>query len=231
MNIAKSIACLSWSDATYSLVEFLEKFGVPNLVCIKEGHYGINDACTFENDQVLMLHALRRKYNVMGEDVIGRPIAIPLQCKNKLLRCPLSIYCKCDTIYVSQIACVYPDIKYFRVLENHWDNGIKYLQPDSILEIETIDSRNSTVKFKDINKALPFECNILFEPLLDSCEYTLESVVGLSGVPAKVKIECSYSTLNYQQISRMKFERMNLLTICEVVKPHILSRFTLAKRT
>ena len=188
MNITKSIGCLTWSDATYSLNEFIEKFGVPNLVCIKEDHNSINDACTFKNYQVLLLHALHRKHNVMGEDASGRPIAISLQCKNKLLRCPLSIYCKYDTILVSQIPSVYPDIKYFRILENHCDDGLKYLQPDSILEIETIDSRNSAVKFKDIDQPLAFECNVVFEPLLDYCEYTLKRVVSLSGLPAKVII-------------------------------------------
>ena len=186
MNAAESIESLTWSDATYSFSEFLDKFGVPNLVCVNEGHYGINEACTFENDQILMLHALRRKINVTGEDASGKPIAIPLQCENKLLRCPLPIQWRHDTINVSQIPWVYPDIKYFRVLENHWDQGLYYLEPESILEVENIDSINSTVKFKDIDRLLPLNCSVVFEPLLDYCEYTLKRVVSLSGLPVKV---------------------------------------------
>ncbi len=188
MDAAKSIESLTWSDATYTLNEFLDKFGVPNLVRIQEGHYGINEASTFENDQVLMIHAVRTKHNVMGGDANGRPIAIPLRCEKELLRCPLSIYCRHETISVSQMSNVYPDIKYFRVLENHWDTGIKYLQPGSILEIEKIDSSNSVVKFKDIDQPLPLNCTVVFEPLLDYCEHTLKSVVSLSGLPAKVII-------------------------------------------
>ncbi len=188
MDAAKSIESLTWSDVTCTLNEFLDKFGVPNLVCVQEGYYGINETCTIQNDQVLMLHALRTKVDVMGEEANGRPIAIPLRCENKLLRCPLSIYCRHETISVSQMSNVYPDIKYFRVLENHWDTKIYYLEPESILEIEKIDSSNSAVKFKDIDQPLPLNCTVVFEPLLDYCEHTLKSVVSLSGLPAKVII-------------------------------------------
>ena len=194
MNTAESIKSLIWSDSTYSLSEFLDKFGVPNLVCVNEGHYGINEACTFENDQILMLHALRRKINVTGEDADGKPIAIPLQSENKLLRCPLPIQWRHDTINVSQIPWVYPDIKYFRVLENHWDRGLYYLEPESILEVENVDSINSTVKFKDIDEPLSLNCSVVFEPLLDYCEYTLKRVVSLSGLPAKVRFLRSLSS-------------------------------------
>ena len=187
MSAAKSIKSLIWSDATYSFSEFLDKFGVPNLVRVSEGHYGVNEACTFENDQILMLHALRRKINVTGEDTDGKPIAIPLQCENRLLRCPLPIQWRHDTINVSQIPWVYPDIKYFRVLENNWDQGLYYLEPESILEVENVDSINSTVKFKDIDQPLPSNCRVVFEPLLDYSEYTLKHVVSLSGLPAKVR--------------------------------------------
>jgi hypothetical protein len=191
MEAAKFIKSLTWSDASYALNEFLDKFGVPNLVCCSQegGHYGMNDACTFDNNQVLMLHALRTKHNLMAEDSDGRPISIPLKCENNLLLCPLSTYCKYDPIYVSQMSHVYPDIKYFRVLENHWNERMKYLKPESILEIEHIDSRNFTVKFRDIDQPLPFNCRVVFEPLLDYCEYTLKSAVSFSGLPAKVNNE------------------------------------------
>jgi hypothetical protein len=186
MDTAKSIESLTWSDATYLLSEFLEKFGVPNLVCVNEGHYGTNEACTFQSNQVLMLHTTRRKQNVVAEDAYGQPISIPLQCENKLLRCPSSICWRYDTINVSQMPCVYPEIRYFRVLENHWDEGLYYLEPESILEVEKIDSKNSTVKFKDIDQPLPSKCSVVFEPLLDYREYTLKHVVSLFGLPAKV---------------------------------------------
>ena len=188
MDAAKSIESLTWGDATYTLNEFLDKFGVPNLVRIQEGHCGVNEASTFENDQVLMVHALRTKHNLIGEDFNGRPIAIPLSCENKILRCPSSIYCSHETIYVSEMSVVYPDFKYFRVLENQWDTEIKYLKPGSIVKIEKIDSSNSAVKFKDIDQPLPLNCTVVFEPLLDHCEHTLKSVVSLSGLPAKVII-------------------------------------------
>ncbi|CAB3977204.1 SH3 and multiple ankyrin repeat domains 2-like [Paramuricea clavata] len=164
MEATKFIKSLTWSDASYALNEFLDTFGVPNLVCCSQegGHYGMNDTCTFDNNQVLMLHALRTKHNLMAEDSDGRPISIPLKCENNLLRCPLSIYCKYDPIYVSQMSHVYPDIKYFRVLENHWSERMKYLKPESILEIEHIDSSNSAVKFRDIDQPLPLNCRVKY---------------------------------------------------------------------
>ena len=186
MATAKSIESLVWSDTSYTLREFLENFSLPNLVRVREGYYGANEACTFDDDQILLFHALRYRQNLIGEDSAGRPIAIPLHCTNKFLVCPLSTYCRFDPIHVSQISYVYPEIKYFRVLENNWNEAINYLKPESILEVESIDPESYAVKFVNIEQALPTSCRVVFEPLLDFCEYTLKEVVGLFGLPSKV---------------------------------------------
>ena len=187
MATGKSIESLTWSKTSYTLRTFLENFDLPNLVRINEGHYGINEACTFDDDQVIMFHGLRYRKNLMGEDSAGRPVAIPLECENKFLVCPLPTYCKYDRIYVSQMSYVYPEIKYFRVLENNWNKVTKHMKPDSILEIESINPETSAVKFVNIEQPLPSSClEIVFEPLLDICEYTLKDVVSKFGLPAKV---------------------------------------------
>ena len=105
MATRKSIEFLTWSETSYTLRTFLENFDLPNLVRISEGHYGINEACTFEDDQVIMFHGLRYRKNLIGEDSAGRPIAIPLEGENKFLVCPLpdtadmtvSLFPKCPT--------------------------------------------------------------------------------------------------------------------------------------
>ena len=186
MASGKSIESLTWSETSYTLRTFLENFGLPNLVRIQEGHYGINEACTFDDDQVIMFHALRYRKNLIGEDSAGRPIAIPLECENKFLVCPLLTYCRYDTIYVSQMSYVYPEIKYFRVLENIWNEVTKYLKPETILEIESINPETSAVKFVNIDQPLLSNCRVVFEPLLDFREYTLKDVVSVFGLPAKV---------------------------------------------
>ena len=186
MDISTTIDLLTWNENSYSLSEFVETFGVPNIVRIVEGHYGFNDVTTFEDEQIVMLHATRRKQNLMGEDNAGRPLAIPLACESKALLCPLSIYCRHDPISVSQISHECPNIKYFRVLENCLDQEIKFLKPESILEMEYVDS--SAVKFKDIDQTLPMNSRVLFEPLLDYREHTLNEIVSVSGLPAKVRL-------------------------------------------
>ena len=185
MTMAKSIESLIWSDTSYTLREFLENFGLPNLVRIRHGYYGVNEACTIDYDQIIMFHTLRQ--NLISEDSAGRPIAIPLKCTNKFLVCPLSTHCRYDPIYVSQMSYVYPEIKYFRVLENDWNEAIEYLKPGSILKIESIDPESYAVKFVNIEQTLPTSCRVVFEPLLDFCEYTLEEIVRLFGLPAKVR--------------------------------------------
>ena len=187
MATGKSIESLTWSKTPYTLGTFLENFDLPNLVRINGSHYGINEACTFHDDQVIMFHGLRYRKNLIGEDPAGRPIAIPLECENKFLVCPLPTYCRYDRIYVSEMSYVYPQVKYFRVLENHLNKVTKYLKPDSILEIESINPETSAVKFENIEQPLPSNClQIVFEPLLDFCEYTLKDVVSKFGLPAKV---------------------------------------------
>ena len=187
MTMAKSIESLIWSDTSYPLREFLENFGLPNLVRIRHGYYGVNEACTIDYDQIVMFHTLRYRQNLIGEDSAGRPIAIPLKCTNKFLVCPLSTHCRYDPIYVSQMSYVYPEIKYFRVLENDWNEAIEYLKPGSILKIESIDPESYAVKFVNVEQTLPTSYRVVFEPLLYFCEYTLKEIVRLFGLPAKVR--------------------------------------------
>ena len=184
MDMSTAIDSLSWSENSYPLNEFVEAFGVPNIVRIIEGHYGFNDVLTFEDGQIVMLHVTRQKQDLKAEDSAGRPLAIPLACESKALLCPLSIYCRRDPISISQISHECPNIKYFRVLENCLDPEMKFLKPESILEVEYVDS--SAVKFKDIEQTLPMNSRVLFEPLLDYREHTLNEIVSQSGLPAKV---------------------------------------------
>ncbi|XP_028412262.1 uncharacterized protein LOC114535079 [Dendronephthya gigantea] len=183
-----SIDSLTWSDKPCPLSEVLERNMVPNLVRVEEGYCGINEACSFENDQVLMLHRLRTRQNFIAEDSVGRSIAIPVDCKTELLVCPLSIYCTYDPILVAEISNVYSDVKYFRVIENEQEKGIeKYFELGSVFEVDYVDTVNFHVKFKDVKMPLPFSCGIVFEALLDYREYTLKEAVKEFGLPIKVR--------------------------------------------
>ena len=186
MATEKPSESLTWSEASYTLIEFLEMFGVPNMVSFQDG---LLDAFALKDGEIFMLHELRFKQNVIGEDSTGRLIAIPLRCENKLLVCPLPEHYSFNTIYVSEMPHVYPDIKYFRVLGNDLEEEIDCLKPGSILKIERIDSRNSTVKFVNVDRPLPSNSRVAFEPLLNFCEYTLNDVINLFGLPAKVILE------------------------------------------
>ena len=184
----KSIASFKWSKKQHLLSEFLEKYGVPNLVRVKEGHYGMNDACTIKNDQLLMLHALLPKYSYTAEDFLGRTLAIPIECQSKLLVCPMSS--TCDAIFVSEMANVFPMAKYFRVVENKKTEDKEIsdsFKPESILEVDYIKAESSVVKFKDVEQPVPFSCRIVFEALLDYREYTLKDAVREFGMPIKVQ--------------------------------------------
>lgn len=200
MKPVKSIDSFEWSQKRHPLSEFVEKYKVPNLVRVQEGHYNMNDACCFENDQLLMLHALRTNKNFLAKNSVGRPIVIPEGCKSELLVCPLTTHYGNDPIFVSEMSNVYPDVKYFRVLENNRakDKEVKgFFEPETILEVAYIDSMNSRVKFKDVQQPLPFSCRIVFEALLDYREYTLKEAARLFRLPIKVHVilDCGYSKL------------------------------------
>ncbi|XP_028412278.1 uncharacterized protein LOC114535095 [Dendronephthya gigantea] len=189
MEVSKSIASLKWSKKHHPLSEVLHKLKLPSLVRVQEGYYGLNDACSFEVGQHLVLHTMRSKQNYMAEDSAGRPVSIPVECGNKLLVCPLSIHCGYDPIHVSEMFYVFPDVKYFRVLENNCseDIGLKaHFLPKSVLEVERIDVANSVVIFRDVHEPVPFSCGIIFEALMDYREYTLRDAVRAFGLPIKV---------------------------------------------
>lgn len=189
MYSRKSIASLSWHDTPCPLSEVLNKYKVPNLVRVEEGHVGENDAGSLEVNQILMLHKMRKKQRFIGEDSDGRRIAIPEECETKLLVRPWATYCKYEPIYVIEMSKFYPDIKYFRIVENTQNKGIeRYFKEGSTAQIEYINEQNLVVKFKDVKEPLPFSCRITFEALLDHREYTLKSAVRKFGMPIKVPV-------------------------------------------
>ena len=183
MATTKSNKFLTWNETSYTLNEFLENFGVPNVVSIREPS---SNGFALKDGEVFMFHALRRKQNVTGEDSSGRPIAIPLGCKEKLLLCPLPAQYRFNTMYISEVLRVYPDIKYFRVLGNDFEEESASLKPGSILKIERIDRRDSSVKFVNVDLPLLSNSRVVFEPLLNFREYTLKEAIDLFGLPAKV---------------------------------------------
>ena len=198
METAIPIDSLTWTDIPCPLSEVLVRNRIPSLVRVQEGYCGIDDTCTFENDQHLFLHTLRTRQNFIAEDSVGKRIAIPVECETELLVCPSSIYCTYDPIRVCEISNVYPDVKYFRVIQNIEKKRVeKYFELGSIFEVEYVDSTNSHVKFKCVKRPLPFSCGIVFEALLDYREYTLKEAVKEFGLPIKVsiRINCGYSEL------------------------------------
>ncbi|XP_028412261.1 uncharacterized protein LOC114535078 [Dendronephthya gigantea] len=189
MGAAKSRAALTWDDKAYPLCEVFEKYGFPNFVCLKEGYYGTSDSTSFEAGQVLMLHELCQKQSFVGEDSLSRPIAIPVECVNNVLVCPSSKSFNRDAIFVGVISKLYPQIEYFRVLENDCveDKVKRCYKLHSIVKVEDIDFVNSLVKFKDVRLPLPFSSRIIFEPLVDCRKYTLKDAVEAFDLPIKVR--------------------------------------------
>ncbi|XP_028412248.1 uncharacterized protein LOC114535065 [Dendronephthya gigantea] len=224
----KPIASLKWSNKQQPFSEVLEKYEVPNLVRVHEGHYSMNDACCFESDQLLMLHATRTKKSFLAKNSVGRRIAIPERCKSKLLVCPLSTYYGSDPIFASEMSNIYPDVKYFRVLENTSivDKEVKrFFEPESILEVAFIDSVNSQVKFKDVEQPLSFSCRIVFEALLDYREYTLQKAARVFRLPIKVRFlpqsdEGQSADMNND--FEIMASNLGMVTICDLSKPELV---------
>ena len=177
---------LTWSQSALTIREFLDEFGIPNVVRLRNSQddYGHSSS----SKEVLLLNKRFTKQYFTGKDSNGKSILIPQDCQKMLLLRPLPEQCQYEELLVEQLPYVFPQVKYLRVLNTGAGGSVSpCFKPESIVEIEFVDAGKSLVKFKDIDKPLLFGSCLAFQPLLDFREYLIEDAVRKFGLPLAVR--------------------------------------------
>ena len=192
-NEDKLIESLIWSKKMYSLAEFVDKYELPQVVCVEIGFYGGTETTTLGGGQVLTLHSLRKTNKVVCEAAFDSAVEISLNCPLKVEVHPKPRDCSHATVTVDQLINLYSHIKFIRVLEGHHDkkHSEELFKIDDVLKIKHIDHDKCVITCKNVTTnqkvSVPFYCATLFSPLLDPREFTVAEVKERFGFPAKVR--------------------------------------------
>ena len=188
-NEAKLLKSLIWSTKEFPLAEFVEKYPLPQVVCVEVGFFGDNESTTLSGGQVLTLHSLQQTTKVVCESPFDGIVVIPLHCPLKFR--VLSKDCDLASITAEQLSTVYRSIKYIRVVKaQSKNNSEESLEVDDILKVLSLDTAKGLIKCRKTsgrqNVSIPLNCDALFSPLLDPGDHTLAEVKDRFGFPAKV---------------------------------------------
>ena len=189
-NEAKLLKSLIWSTKEFPLAEFVEKYQLPQVVCVEVGFFGDNESTTLSGGQVLTLHSLQQTTKVVCESPFDGVVVIPLHCPLKFRVLPKD--CDHASVTAEQLSTVYRAIKYIRVVKGQRskNNTEESLDVDDILMVRSLDTARGLIKCTNVasrqNVSIPLNCDALFSPLLDPGDHTLAEVKKRFGFPAKV---------------------------------------------
>lgn len=122
---------IKWSEDIYTLEEFLKKLDLPQIVCVRDGYYDLEDITTLSTDQVLTLHTVKTCRMVKGLSESNEEISIPTNIQGKVEVMPN----KLPKMYKSVKAVSKDGPKMVISLHNHVWLGI---MANDVLKLETV---------------------------------------------------------------------------------------------
>ncbi|XP_031574528.1 uncharacterized protein LOC116308280 [Actinia tenebrosa] len=122
---------LKWSEEIYTLEEFLKKLDLPQIVCVRDGYYDLEDITTLSTDQVLTLHTLKTCRMVKGISETNEEISIPTNIQGRVELMPSDL----PKMYKSVKAVTKDWPKMVISLHNHVWLG---LMTNDVLKLETV---------------------------------------------------------------------------------------------
>jgi hypothetical protein len=78
------IESIKWSEQIYTLTEFLERLELPQIVCVRDGYYDLEDITTLSTDQVMTLHSVKTCRMLKGISERNDEISIPTNIEGKV---------------------------------------------------------------------------------------------------------------------------------------------------
>ena len=193
MSDLKTIQPLSSTDTSYSLRDFLEKFSLPQLVKVHEGHYDEHQLTTVSSDAVYNLLSLESIETVLVEDADGEESRIPLDYLCAVERVA-------EEKFQQQLGIQellresHPAVKFVRVIQND-PNFETLLKTGDKLKIVLKKKKSSDnfLPFKKVSDKtkhlwkVPASCEAKFQALWDGEELSLSKFVKKIKLPAYVR--------------------------------------------
>ena len=191
------INSLIWDKSEKNLAKFLKQYELPLIVRVVKGFYSNNeDACIYD-EQILALHKTHSTPKLLGTDVSGSQVSIPLSCPIPVLIYPAK--CKYPSCKVEDFKSLFPKLQYVRVrscgseASDAQEASESSLKIGDFLQIKTIDTKNKNVLCQNVhtkeNLSLPYACPAFFTPMLHYRQYTLSEAVFTFNLPIKVSFE------------------------------------------
>lgn len=188
-----SLENLTWSQAEFSLSDFVDKFPLPQIVKVQEGYYGPDEDSCLGADQILFLHALKHTEKVQARDVRKRELHIPLNCSQKIEIRPSNLKEAFES--VADLAKVFTSKKipqFVRVTQGYSSDDdticinpgdkLKLIKVVSLCNVEClqVEHCNDTSGF---SMKIPLDVTAQFQPLTDGHEYYIKEAVALIPMP------------------------------------------------
>ena len=121
----KDLSSLQWSDKSLTLSKFIQKYTLPQIVRIEDGHYSQEEDSSLSSGQLLKIHCLKTVKKLSGIDQYGDEVHVPLNTTERIVLRPENYDHTYDT--VNDLAHAKPLPKYVEVTRGYYDPAGKKL--------------------------------------------------------------------------------------------------------
>lgn len=185
-----SIEDMSWSKSQYSLAEFVENFQLPHVVCVETGYYVGDERTSLSSGQVIQLHSVQKRKNIVCKTVFDKTVMIPYACP---LKCVVENG-EFSKLSVQQLSVLSENVKYMMALTGYYNSKLpsNSFQEGTIFEVIGVDATRQLIQCRNTSTGkrirIDFDCTALFCWLRDCNRYTLAEVAGKFEAPVKVRL-------------------------------------------
>ena len=200
-NETELIDSLTWGKTKKSLTRLLKQYQLPLIVRVVDSVQRTNGEACVHDGQVLVLHEIDSKRELIATDNLGRKITIPLSCPTQGLVQPSK--CKYTSCRAEDFKAIFPKVQFVRVksVDSQTGNDDETpLKVGDLLQIKKIERKKKTVLCQKTDTdryiIISYTSPVIFTPLLDYRKYKLSEIVSNYGLPAKVCFETTRSQVN-----------------------------------
>ena len=207
---------ISAMDISYLLRDFLEKFNLPQLVKIQEGHYDEYQSTTVGSDAVYNLLSIESIETVLLEGADGEESRIPLEYPCTVERVAEERFQQQQLGIQDLLHENYSAVKFVRVIQSDPNFETLMKTGDKLkIEMRKKKSRDNFLPFKNVNDKgktlwkVPASCEAKFQPLWDGEELSLSKFVKKNKLPVYVRfIDKSTEDSNVEGEAKKKEKRI-----------------------
>lgn len=215
---------IKWSRESLKLKEFIMKYKLPQIVCVKDGYYGSSKYDTFSSGEKLKLHSVASELRAVcykGNEICYQ---IPIKTQEIVeLNDIKSSYCKT----VADVAKLTPLPKFFEVQSGYFalvgvdEKGV-YIESKEKLEVlcekpTTLKDNNGKFLTCRSNNGeiinLPFNCEAGFKPVYSGQTYHLNQILSNQAITLEQPVHFKFTN---PQCSHYKLGILKCSEVCNI---------------